>query len=664
MYVLLMSGRVRALVLAAAAAGILSGCGGARKVSVLSRERPSATISLPAREQSSVRDISIPQITRDTLKVTGEDGREMLIMNAVRDESSGEMVARDVLRAAVVTARFRNVAERHGQVDLEFEVRVPEQMQDSKWQLRLTPDMYILSDSLSLESVVITGREYRKAQMRGYQQYEKFLASIITDSTEFVNIWQLEQFIGRNLPEVYAFKTDTTFVSDEEFASHYGVTEREAIEHYTLVWKIRSNDRKVAMKDRMYHKYVKAPIITEGLRLDTVMQAVNGDFIYSYVQTVHTRPQLRKVDILLSGGIYEQDRQIYSIPRSEPLTFYISSLSSFVDGTERYLSKVIERKVEANTACYIDFAQGRSEVDLGLGRNLSEMGRVKSNLVSLMGNDTFEMDSIIVSSSASPEGSLVTNDRLSVQRSASIASYLNSYMRFVRDSLSAARGFEVDESGRIIRSGGSLIPFISRSGSENWTMLDALVEDDPVLDPQEKESYRAIRQIPDPDSRERALQAERYYRHLREDLYPRLRTVRFDFHLHRKGMVKDTVHTTVLDTVYMQGVQALRDRDYQKAVTLLRPYRDFNAAIAFCCMDYNASALEILSELPRTAQVNYMLAILHSRSGDDAQAVQCYLDACREDRSFVHRGNLDPEISSLIRRYDLGLDEDDENDYL
>ena len=118
-------------------------------------------------------------------------------------------------------------------------------------------------------------------------------------------------------------------------------------------------------------------------------------------------------------------------------------------------------------------------------------------------------------------------------------------------------------------------------------------------------------------------------------------------------MVKDTVHTTVLDSLYMRGVQAIRDRDYETAVTILRPYKDYNTAVAYCLMDYNASAMDILKDLPRTARVDYMLAILHARAGDDRMAVQHYLHACAKEPSYVHRGNLDPEIAALIKNYGL-----------
>ena len=118
-------------------------------------------------------------------------------------------------------------------------------------------------------------------------------------------------------------------------------------------------------------------------------------------------------------------------------------------------------------------------------------------------------------------------------------------------------------------------------------------------------------------------------------------------------MIKDTVHTTVLDSAYMIGLEAIRDRDYKKAVSILRPYNDLNSAVAFCAMDYNASAMAILNSLEKTAKVNYMMAIIYGRNGDERNAVQSFLRSCKQNPSFVHRGNLDPEISILIKKYGL-----------
>ena len=640
---------------------LFSACGTQKKIRDLHLNAAKATLAL-AQEQDFIPDIRKEMVAkRDTFTVKDGD-REILIMKAIKDEN-GEMVAHDVLDAAVVTARFRNVAERHGKVVIEFQVIVPQSMQDSKWQLRFYPDMFIMQDSIRLAPVIITGNDYRRAQLKGYQQYERFLASIVTDSTKFINYHLLEIFLQRNIPQLYAFKTDSTTVSDEQFASVYGVTEQQAVEHYTNSIAKRYNSRKMARRERMYRRYVKVPIVTEGLKLDTVLQSVNGDFIYHYTQTIQTRPKLRKVDVILSGDIYESDQRVYTIPRSEPLTFYISSLSTFVDNRERYLTKVIERRVEANTACYIEFTSGSSTVDERMGNNPGEIARIKDNLISLMNNEVFDLDSIIVTSSASPEGSSSFNDRLSRKRSESIGDYFSCWMKHYQDSLDAERGFEVDELGNVIVRERTSIPMTGRSNGENWRMLDRLIEKDTVLTAEQKLEYGELQEIKDIDIRERRMQGKPWYKHVRERLYPRLRTVRFDFHLHRKGMVKDTVHTTVLDSVYMDGVQAIRDRDYERALTLLRPYGDYNTAIAYLCMDYNASAMQILERLEMTAQVNYMLAVLYSRRGEEQKAVECYVRSCSQDPTYVHRGNLDPEISVLIKRYGLNAQPEDEFEY-
>ena len=331
------------------------------------------------RPQMQLPDVPIVTEHRDTLKVMGSDGREVLIMNAVQDEN-GEMVANDRLDAAVVSARFRNVAERDGKVDLRFDVIVPERMMDSNWQIRLRPQMTVLEETIPLDSITISGRRYREAQLRGYQRYQRFLDSIITDSAAFLNARDLEIFLRRNIPEVYRFRTDSSFVSEEDFSSSFGVTHRQALDHYTSRYKIRRNDRKVASVGKMYSRYVKVPIITQGIRLDTVLTGTGGEFIYSYVQSVNVSKGLTRADVVMEGDIYQEDTRILQLERTAPLTFYISSLSTLADEREKYLTHVIERVVQANSVCWIDFAQGSTTVDTLLGNNAGEIGRIRQTL--------------------------------------------------------------------------------------------------------------------------------------------------------------------------------------------------------------------------------------------------------------------------------------------
>lgn len=643
---------------------LVIGCSAQRRLmDIKDGKGGSVSLSL-GNEPDYLPEVKMEKMNRDTIKIIEDDGREILFMKAVKDEETGEMVASDVIDAAMVSARFRNVAERQGKVNLVFQVSVPESMMDSKWQLRLYPDLLVLEDSVRLDPVIITGNGYRKAQLKGYQQYERFLSRIIQDSTKFINVRALEIFLRRNIPQVYAFKSDPSEVSDERFYSVFGVSERQAVEHYTNNHAMRMNERRKSRKDKMYGKYVKAPIVTEGVRLDSVIVSPDGDFVYNYVQTINARPKLRRADIVLSGEIFEQGRRVYSIPRSKPLTFYISSVSTLADNTERYLTKVVERRASANTECRIDFDAGKAEVRPDLGDNFYGIRRIRMVLGSIIENKEFDIDSVLVQATASPEGSWRNNAFLAQRRSESVSAYFRTFIDNYADSLRAANGVVIDfDSGTIAeRTNVQTIRFTPRCIPENWDDFYKMIERDPVLNVDQKSELANSASIPDPDDRERMFRDKAYYKYLSDVIYPRLRTVKFKFCLHRKGMVKDTVHTTVVDSVYMRGVRMLKDMDYSGALFFLSPYKDFNTAVACIGLERNKSARDILEKMERGPEVNYLLAILYSREGEAEKAVQCYLASCRRNRGYVYRGNLDPEISELIKTYGLNR-EDEKIDY-
>ena len=637
-------------------------CSTYQKMNMLRKGAPELKLTLPE------KDAYVPQIqdyrqqNSDTLMVKDLQGNDVYIMKAVKDELTGEMVATEELQAAVVSARFRNIAERGGKIDLRFQLVVPKQMQDERWQLRLHPDMFILSDSVRLDDVIITGEAYRDLQLRGYQRYEAFLSRIVTDSTHFIDADMLEIFIQRNIPELYAYKNDTSFVSESEFLSKYGVGEQEAVEHYTNRFAKRINDKRNMQKESRFRKFVRVPIPTEGVRLDTVMVSDSGDFIYEYVQTVPMRPKLRKIDITLSGEIYEQEHLLYTMPQTSPLTFYVSSVSAFVDPAEKFLKKVVSRHISQTEEANIDFESGEAIIKESLGNNAAEIAKIKKRLRQLLEDENYTLDSVTIAAFASPEGDSRSNERLSYKRAIAATGYFETYIKEYKDSLHADKGLYLDMTApdqsmtTYADHRYPVIDFRPVSAGEDWLGLDALVIVDTMLTEQQKFRYHQTKELTDnSDMRERLLSKEDCYKYLKGNLYPRLRRVKFRFAMSKKGMVKDTVMTTVLDSSYMKGVALLKDHDYENALAILAPYADYNTAIAYLALGRNLSAQSILSRLPKTAPVNYMLSILYARNGEDALAVEHYLHSCEQDRSYINRGNLDPEISSLIDKYNLLL---------
>ena len=563
----------------------------------------------------------------DSIRSTLSDGP--IIMNAIRDSETGEMVATDVISASKVTARFRNVAERAGFVTISFDITVPAGMSDSQWQLKIRPFMRIQEDTLALEPVYITGANYRNGQLRGYERYRAFLASIITDTSDFIRVHQLEIFLQRHFPETYAMKTDSTLIPEPMAENLFGVTQREALEHYKKHMKWSRNEKKKSRKGKMYRRYVKDPIPMEGIRLDTVLISSDGDFIYRYVHGFRSRPGLKKVMVYMHGDLYERGVCRAELPFPDELTFYISSLSTLADLATKYRMIVLERRVYDNTKALIDFAVGRADVDTMLGDNASEMRRVRACIEDVVSRDEFALDSLVIVASCSPEGSYASNRRLSKARSESVLKLIEEYVpQEWKDSLRASE-----------------LP-------ENWPQLTRLIEHDTLIAATSRtQMLSLIETMTDPDAAERRLSRMPEYRYLRERLYPQLRSVSFNFYLHRVGMQKDTVHTTEIDTVYMAGLQALKDLDYKKAVAILRPYDDYNAALAFMSADYNHSALDVLGRLDDTdPKVCYLMALVLSRMEQHDEAMK-YFELCiAYDPYMEYRANLDPEMHVLVQR--------------
>ncbi|MBO5979056.1 MAG: hypothetical protein J6Q12_01305 [Bacteroidales bacterium] len=614
----------KGLIVVAAAMMIVS-CSPYKKIRNIRSGTVALSLSVP--DEPPMEAEEDVEVSVDSIRGTLVD--EPLIMNAIRDSETGEMVATDVINASKVTARFRNVAERAGYVSISFDVTVPAALSDSRWQLKIQPFMAIQRDTVPLDAIYVTGEQYRAGQLRGYERYRAFLASIITDTTDFIRIHQLEIFLERHYPQTYAMKRDSSYVPEPMAENLFGVTQRDALIHYTRHLKWKLNERRKGRVGKMYEKYVKDPIVKEGVRLDTVLTASGGDFIYRYIHTFRSRPRLKKVTLSLDGKLYEEGRCIYSFPFPDELTFYISSLSGLLDDRTKYRMLVLERVVHDNTKALIDFHQGSSLVDTTLGDNASELRRVRKCIDDIVARDGLELDSLVIVASCSPEGSYANNRRLSAARSQAVKDYIRDFVpEDWRDSLVASE-----------------LP-------ENWEQLEKLVANDTVLsETSRKKILAAILEDEDPDAVEARISRFSEYRYLREKVYPKLRSVSFDFHMHRIGMQKDTVHTTEVDTVYMAGVQAIRDMDYKKAVYLLRPYDDYNAALAFMSADYNHSALDVLSRLDDSdPKVCYLKAMVLSRLGQQEEAQKYYRLCLAYDPYMRHRANLDPEMHLLVKQ--------------
>lgn len=614
---------LRVIVISVMASAMIS-CSLQRKLSEIKKNPASAAISVVKDDGDGIGD----EGDGDICEIDVRDEGDPMIMNAIRDSETGEMVATDVIAPSKVTARFRNVAERSGTALIEFDVTVPGRLVESAWQLRLCPVMSIGPDEVRLDPVFITGEHYREAQLKGYERYRTFLNSIVTDSTDFITISQFEIFLRRCFPEIYAMKSDSTYYAGD-ISDVFGVTRDEVLAHYTRYGMMSRNNRRKLKADKMFRRYVGDIAAGTGIKLDTVVVSDAGELSYRYVQNVRIRPGTRKIGVILHGDIFEDGRSVCSLPASETLTYYISSLSSLTDDTPRYRKMVLERTVYDNTNAFIDFEPGSSVLDTLREGNARELCRIRECIAGVFSRNEYVADSIVITASCSPEGSVSHNKRLSAARAESVSRYMDSNFPSV---------------GRTV--------FKTACIPENWERFSVMVENDSVISARSKRKMLSACRETDPDEAEESFRSLPEYRYLREKVYPKLRTVRFDFYLHRKGMVKDTVYTSELDHIYKEGVDAIRLLEYNRAVELLRPYKDYNSALAFLSAGYDESALNILETLDKTsAKTCYLMAVALARLGSHERALEYYRKSIFYDGSMRHRGNLDPEIFHLIEKH-------------
>lgn len=411
-------------------------------------------------------------------------------------------------------------------------------------------------------------------------------------------------------------------------------------------------------KDLEFQKRVKHPYL-QDVRLDSIIQKAE-DIEYYYTQEIDADENTSKLYLSLNGAISKSDGIFYNLPASDTLLYYVSSMTSFLDTTPRYVQRVVSRNAVANTKLYLQFPVGKSEILSNFGSNQAELDKLKKQMWGIMTDPIYIVDSIAITASSSPEGIVRTNEILSKNRAYAMANIFHQQYKVITDSLRVDHSGFIDESGKIVlMERKDDLPDLTnhiqvRWIAEDWKLLEKLIKTDESLRNRDQ-ILVIIDKEKDYDRRETQIR-QKYpsvYKELRESLYPQLRAVDIQFNLHRKGMLKDTIHTTEIDKNYEAGFALLKGRKYEDALEILRPYDDYNTAIAYMSIGYNEAALRILSNLKESAETKYLLAILYARKNKLEEAIQSFLRSCELNPRMRFRGNLDPEISELIQRFNL-----------
>jgi hypothetical protein len=399
--------------------------------------------------------------------------------------------------------------------------------------------------------------------------------------------------------------------------------ERDYWQYETYVERFRPD---TVGREAAFARFVKFPY-PEDARLDSLVEG-RSSVTYYYSQEVKTDETSKKMLVTLQGQVLAVDDSAYRLPPSDTLSYVVSSMISFVDTLPRYRIKVIDKFVTVEDRNYIQFFVGDTRVVDTLGDNRRQLDKITDLMRQIVEQEEFWVDTITLTAAASPEGSYAANNILARGRAQALKRYL------------------------VRRYGRSIDTMLTvRWVAEDWPELTNRIRTDRNIVNRDA-ILELIAAEKNPDRREQAIRKRfpQEYAYIRSVIYPQLRAVNFRYNLRRKGMVKDTIHTTELDTVYARGVELLQKRKYAKALYILNDYNDRNTVVAHLSMDHNERALELLAVMPKDAVTEYLRAIACSRLGRKEEGRRHFLEACRQDERMEYRGNLDPEIAELLKR--------------
>lgn len=403
------------------------------------------------------------------------------------------------------------------------------------------------------------------------------------------------------------------------------------MDFFTRYGDVEHNNARKRKSEEMYEKYVKFPF-ARNARLDSIVDK-GRDIEYYYSQDVHVDEANKKLFLTLNGDVTTLDDAVYNMPGSDTIVYTISNMLTFLDRAPRFVKKVVERRAFENYSAHIVFPVGRSEFKLDMADNKSEIEKVEKFVREVDETGIFVVDSIVMTATCSPEGSWAANENLARRRSQSMGQFFK------------GRQNEDIELSKLI---------IPHYLAEDWAKLATLIQNKDTLQ-NKAEILALIQNEQNTDIRESKIRSQfpADYKVMKDTFYPELRAVNFEFNMHRKGMVKDTVHTDVIDEKYGEGIKMLENRRYKDALEVLLEYDDVNTAICYMSMGYDTPALTILKKEKETANTVYLMAVIYARQNDYSKAVEYYKKAVAMDKTKAWRGALDPEINLLIQAYDL-----------
>lgn len=394
---------------------------------------------------------------------------------------------------------------------------------------------------------------------------------------------------------------------------------------------IAENELKKKNKDEKFKEIVQFPF-REDVVMDSIVDPTT-DFVYRYKNSIPVDTNTKYVDLTIKGKVNAVDLSTFAFYPTDTLSYNIISLAGLADSSLSIREVVTKRNETREIAAYIDYPTNSWTVDPKYGNNRKEIAKITDLFKSLSNDNVFELDSVVLTTSSSLDGSFEGNAKISRWRAKSIKEYLTMI-------LPASANVEQI--------------FISKFIGEDWNTLLKLV--DGRKDLLYKRVIMEMLTSPgvNPDETEKQIKRQfpSDYDIIHTSLYPLLRKTEAIFYIHRRGFTEDLVEQLPIEG-YDEGLTLIAERKYAEALKILEPYEDYNTALCYACLEEYDKAYQLLSELPSTVKTEFLMANISFSMGNEAKTVQHLAKALRLDPNLKDKVELDHGLEKLIEHYGL-----------
>lgn len=437
--------------------------------------------------------------------------------------------------------------------------------------------------------------------------------------------------IPKKYKEIYEANRSVSNIDNHVFTLNDSV---EISKHRYFFDAIVLNELAATRKDEMFDKMVKFPYSDNktGIRLDTIIPSGNN-FIFYYTQEYPVVEGLKKIRITMDSKVQAIDQSEYKLQGSDTLSYFIASLAQLADMSMIEKRTELHRNLYDRITVYTAYKTTKSAMsiyDIDYQKNRANMDKLVESFRKYNKSTEFTIDSVTMTSTTSLEGDYDDNYDLTSNRAASVKNYLSKTL-----------GGDVESLFKIKYKG------------EDWnTLLAYIRKRDDIVNKDNIQNMLTNAVYPDQCEEDIKKQFPADYKIIQDSIYPLLRRIDFVIDLHRTGLTSDTVQVEYRSD-YEEGLRLLQEREYWKAIEILANYPDYNAALCLACLGYNSKAYDLLEQLTPTGNTEYLLAIVSSRLKKEKEAVNHLLKSYELDSSKIYRSKLDPEVTTLIRKYNL-----------